>query len=342
MSNPVTLVVLIIAVALIFDFINGFHDAANSIATVVGTRVLTPTIAVFWAAFFNFIAAFVFSTGVAKTIGKGLVDPAVVDSNLILAALIGAIVWNLVTWWLGLPSSSSHALMGGLGGAAIAKAGIAGLIGSGWVKPMLFIVISPLVGMLVAMALTVGLSWALYRIQAAPLERLFKRLQLVSAAAFSLNHGGNDAQKTMGIIVGLLVSTQALFAGSEGWMRHLYLPNADRIPWWIILSAHAAIGLGTAAGGWRIVKTMGTRITKLRPFGGFCAETGGAGAIFLATTLGIPVSTTHTITGAIVGVGAATRMSAVRWGVATRIVWAWILTIPMAGSIAAVGYIILR
>ena len=342
MTNPVMLVVIIIAVALVFDFINGFHDAANSIATVVGTRVLSPTVAVFWAAFFNFIAAFVFSTGVAKTIGKGLVDPAVVDSNLILAALLGAIVWNLVTWWLGLPSSSSHALMGGLGGAAIAKAGIGGLIGSGWVKPMLFIVISPVVGMLVAMSLTVGLSWALYRIQAARIERLFKRLQLVSAAAFSLNHGGNDAQKTMGIIVGLLVSTQALFAESTGWMRNLYLPTADHIPWWIILSAHAAIGLGTAAGGWRIVKTMGTRITKLRPFGGFCAETGGAGAIFMATTLGIPVSTTHTITGAIVGVGAATRLSAVRWGVATRIVWAWILTIPMAGSVAAVSYIILR
>ncbi len=342
MSNPVTLVVVIIAVALIFDFINGFHDAANSIATVVGTRVLSPTIAVFWAAFFNFIAAFVFSTGVAKTIGKGLVEPAVVDSNLILAALLGAIVWNLVTWWLGLPSSSSHALMGGLGGAAIAKAGIAALIGSGWVKPMLFIVISPLVGMLAAMLLTVGLSWALYRIQAAPLERLFKRLQLVSAAAFSLNHGGNDAQKTMGIIVGLLVSTQTLFADSADWTRHLYLPTADHIPWWIILSAHAAIGLGTAAGGWRIVRTMGTRITKLRPFGGICAETAGAGAIFMATTLGIPVSTTHTITGAIVGVGSANRLSAVRWGVATRIVWAWILTIPMAGSIAAVCYIVLR
>ena len=340
--NPVTLVIVIIAVALIFDFINGFHDAANSIATVVGTRVLSPTVAVFWAAFFNFIAAFVFSTGVAKTIGKGLVDPAVVDSNLILAALIGAIVWNLVTWWLGLPSSSSHALMGGLGGAAIAKAGIAALIGSGWVKPMVFIVVSPLAGMLVAMSLTVGLSWALYRIQAAPLERLFKRLQLVSAAAFSLNHGGNDAQKTMGIIVGLLVSTQALFAQSTDWTRHLYMPTADEIPWWIILSAHAAIGLGTAAGGWRIVKTMGTRITKLRPFGGFCAETGGAGAIFMATMLGIPVSTTHTITGAIVGVGAANRLSAVRWGVATRIVWAWILTIPMSGSIAAACYILLR
>ena len=342
LSNPVTLVLFIIAVALIFDFINGFHDAANSIATVVGTRVLTPGVAVVWAAFFNFIAAFVFSTAVAKTIGKGLIDPDIVDPTLILAALIGAIVWNLITWWLGLPSSSSHALMGGLGGAALAKAGIGSLITSGWVKPMLFIVISPTVGMLAAMFLTVTLSWGVHRLPAAPVERVFRRLQLVSAAAFSLNHGGNDAQKTMGIIVGLLVSTQTLFAGSEGWMRHLYLPNADHIPWWIILSAHAAIGLGTAAGGWRIVKTMGTRITKLRPFGGFCAETGGAGAIFLATSLGIPVSTTHTITGAIVGVGAAQRLSAVRWGVATRIVWAWILTIPMAASIAGISYIILR
>jgi inorganic phosphate transporter, PiT family len=340
--TPVALVLFIIAVALIFDFINGFHDAANSIATVVGTRVLTPGVAVVWAAFFNFVAAFVFSTGVAKTIGKGLVDPAVVDSNLILAALIGGIVWNLVTWWLGLPSSSSHALMGGLGGAAVAKAGIGALIASGWVKPILFIVISPLVGMAAAMLLTVGLSWALHRLPAAPLDRLFRRLQLVSAAAFSLNHGGNDAQKTMGIIVGLLVATQSLFANAQDWTRHLYLPTADHIPWWIILSAHFAIGTGTAAGGWRIVKTMGTRITKLRPFGGFCAETGGAGAIFLATSLGVPVSTTHTITGAIVGVGAANRLSAVRWGLAGKIVWAWIITIPMAASIAGIAYIVLR
>ena len=341
-SNPVSLVLFIIAVALFFDFINGFHDAANSIATVVGTRVLTPGVAVIWAAFFNFIAAFVFSTAVAKTIGKGLVDPTVVDSNLILAALIGAIVWNLITWWLGLPSSSSHALMGGLGGAALAKAGIGALIASGWVKPILFIVVSPLVGMIAAMSMTVGLSWALHRLPAAPIERLFRRLQLVSAAAFSLNHGGNDAQKTMGIIVGLLVASQSLFAQATDWTRHLYLPTADHIPWWIILSAHAAIGLGTAAGGWRIVKTMGTRITKLRPFTGFCAETGGAGAIFLATILGVPVSTTHTITGAIVGVGAAQRLSAVRWGVAGKIVWAWIITIPMAASIAGIAYIILR
>jgi len=342
MSAAVAMVLFIIAVALVFDFINGFHDAANSIATVVGTRVLSPGVAVVWAAFFNFVAAFVFTTGVAKTIGAGLVKPAVLDSNLVLAALIGAILWNLTTWWLGLPTSSSHALMGGLGGAAVAKAGFPALISSGWIKPILFIVVSPTVGLMAAMLLSVGISWMLHRLNPAPLERLFRRLQLLSAAAFSLNHGGNDAQKTMGVIVGLLVSAQGLFAGADGWMRHLYLPTADHIPWWIILSAHAAIGLGTAAGGWRIVKTMGTRITRLRPFGGFCAETAGASAIFLATSFGIPVSTTHTITGAIVGVGASNRLSAVRWGIAGRILWAWILTIPMSASIAALSYLAVR
>lgn len=342
MFSPVNLVIFIVFFALIFDFINGFHDSANSIATVVGTRVLSPGIAVLWAAFFNFVAAFLVGTAVAKTIGKGLVRPDVIDPNVILAALIGAIAWNLVTWWLGLPSSSSHALIGGFGGAAIAKAGIGGLIASGWVKPILFIFLSPMLGMLVAMGMTVGLSWALYRLPAAPLERLFRKLQLVSAAAFSISHGANDAQKTMGLIVGLLVSTQALFIDAQDWTRHLYVANADTIPLWVEMSAYSAIALGTALGGWRIVKTMGTRITKLRPFGGFCAETGGAGTILLASALGVPVSTTHTITGAIVGVGAANRLSAVRWGVATRIVWAWILTIPMAGSIAAVAWIILR
>jgi len=341
-SNPVTLVVFIIVVALVFDFINGFHDSANSIATVVGTRVLTPGLAVLWAAFFNFVAAFIVGTAVAKTIGKGLVRPDVVDPNVILAALIGAILWNLVTWWLGLPSSSSHALIGGLGGAAIAKAGFGGLIGSGWVKPIIFIFLSPMIGMAAAMLLRVVLSWLLYRLPAAPMERLFKRLQLVSAAAFSISHGANDAQKTMGIVVGLLVSTRASFLGATDWTRHLYVANADSIPFWVEMAAYSAIALGTALGGWRIVKTMGTRITKLRPFGGFCAETGGAGAIFLASALGVPVSTTHTITGAIIGVGAADRLSAVRWGVATRIVWAWVLTIPMAGSIAAVSWLMLN
>jgi PiT family inorganic phosphate transporter len=342
MPGPVALVVFIVAVALIFDFINGFHDSANSIATVVGTRVLTPGIAVLWAAFFNFVAAFVVGTAVAKTISKGLVHPEVVDSSVILAALIGAIVWNLITWWLGLPTSSSHALIGGFGGAAMAKAGIGALIAAGWVKPVIFIFLSPFVGMTAALLLTTGLSWLVHRLPAAPVDRAFKRLQLVSAAAFSISHGANDAQKTMGIIVGLLVATKASFAGATDWTRHLYVANADRIPLWVEMAAYTAIALGTALGGWRIVKTMGTRITKLRPFGGFCAETGGAGAIFLASALGVPVSTTHTITGAIVGVGAANRLSAVRWGIAGRIVWAWLMTIPMAASLAGVAYIVLR
>jgi PiT family inorganic phosphate transporter len=342
MTNPVGLIVFIIAVALLFDFINGFHDSANSIATVVGTRVLSPGVAVLWAAFFNFVAAFVISTGVAKTISKGIVHPDVVDTSVILAALLGAITWNLITWWLGLPTSSSHALIGGFGGAAVAKAGIGALVAAGWIKTITFIFISPLVGMTAALGLTVGLSWLVYRWPAAPVDRAFKKLQLLSAAAFSVSHGGNDAQKTMGIIVGLLVATKANFAGATDWTRFLYVPTADHIPLWVEMAAYSAIALGTALGGWRIVKTMGTRITKLRPFGGFCAESGGAGAIFMATALGIPVSTTHTITGAIVGVGAANRLSAVRWGIATRIVWAWIITIPMSGSIAAVAYVILR
>jgi inorganic phosphate transporter, PiT family len=342
MSNPVTLIVFIIAVALFFDFINGFHDSANSIATVVGTRVLAPGVAVIWAALFNFAAAFVVGTAVAKTIGKGLIRPEVVDPNVILAALIGAIVWNLITWWLGLPSSSSHALIGGLGGAAVVKAGIGGLIAAGWIKPILFIFLSPLIGMTAAMMMTVALSWLLHKLPSGPVDRVFRRLQLVSAAAFSVSHGANDAQKTMGIVVGLLVATKAQFAGATDWTRHLYVENADTIPLWVEMAAYSAIALGTAVGGWRIVKTMGTRITKLRPFGGFCAETGGAGAIFLASALGVPVSTTHTITGAIVGVGAANRMSAVRWGVAGKIVWAWIITIPMAASMAGLAYVVLR
>ena len=344
MPSTVTLVLFIVVVALIFDFINGFHDSANSIATVVGTRVLSPGVAVLWAAFFNFFAAFVISTGVAKTISKGIVRPEVVagDPNLILAALIGAITWNLITWWLGLPTSSSHAIIGGFGGAAVAKAGIGALVAQGWIKTVTFILVSPTVGMTAALLLTVGMSWLVHRLPAAPVDRAFRKLQLVSAAAFSVSHGGNDAQKTMGIIVGLLVATQDQFVGATGWLRHLHVTNADKIPLWIELAAYSAIGLGTAMGGWRIVKTMGTRITKLRPFGGFCAETGGAGAIFLATALGIPVSTTHTITGAIVGVGAANRLSAVRWGVAGRIVWAWIITIPMAASIAAITYVLLK
>jgi PiT family inorganic phosphate transporter len=341
MEHTVLYVLVIIAVALVFDFINGFHDSANSIATVVSTRVLTPGVAVLWAAFFNFVAAFVVGTAVAKTIGKGLIDISVVDPNVILGGLLGAIIWDLITWYLGLPSSSSHALLGGYAGAAIAKAGFGALILGGWVLPVAFIVISPLMGMTIALILTVALSWMFKNARPGPLDRVFRRLQLVSAGLYSLSHGANDAQKTMGIIVSLLVASQADFAGATGFLSNFYLPSADHIPLWIVLAAHAAIALGTAAGGWRIVKTMGTRITKLRPFGGFAAETAGGITVLLASNLGVPVSTTHTITGAIVGVGAAQRLSAVRWGVAKRIVWAWILTMPMSAVIAALSYLIL-
>lgn len=342
MDNAVIYVLMIVAVAFIFDFINGFHDSANSIATVVATRVLSPGVAVFWAAFFNFIAAFVVGTAVAKTIGVGLVEISAVGPSVILAALLGAIIWDLITWWLGLPSSSSHALLGGYGGAAIAKAGFDALILPGWVLPILFIVLSPLIGMAMGVTLTVGLSWMLRHKRAQPVERVFRRLQLLSAALYSLSHGANDAQKTMGIIVGLLVSTQALFADKTGWLSIFYLPDASSIPLWIILSAHLAIALGTATGGWRIVKTMGTRITKLRPFGGFCAETAGGLTVLMASSLGVPVSTTQTITGAIVGVGSSKRLSSVRWAVAGRILWAWVLTIPMSAIIAMLAFLILR
>ena len=342
MDGPVLYIVAIIGVALVFDFINGFHDSANSIATVVATRVLTPAVAVVWAAVLNFVAAFLVGTAVAKTIGKGLVQPSVLDPHVILAALTGAIVWNLITWWLGLPSSSSHALMGGLGGAAVAKAGASALIGSGWVLPILFIFLSPLIGLTLALGMTVGLSWLLRRGHPGPIDRTFRRLQLLSAALYSIGHGANDAQKTMGIIVGLLVSTQSLFADKTGWLAHLHLTSADQVPLWVEFAAYSAISLGTATGGWRIVKTMGQRITRLRPFGGFCAETAGGITILLASRLGIPVSTTHTITGAIVGVGTANRISAVRWGVAGKIVWAWILTIPMSAATAGLVYLALR
>ena len=342
MDGPVLYIVAIIGVALVFDFINGFHDSANSIATVVATRVLTPAVAVVWAAVFNFVAAFLVGTAVAKTIGKGLVQPSVLDPHVILAALTGAIVWNLITWWLGLPSSSSHALMGGLGGAAVAKAGASALIGSGWVLPIAFIFLSPLIGLTLALGMTVGLSWLLRRGQPGPIDRTFRRLQLLSAALYSIGHGANDAQKTMGIIVGLLVSTQSLFADKTGWLAHLHLTSADHVPLWVEFAAYSAISLGTATGGWRIVKTMGQRITRLRPFGGFCAETAGGITILIASRLGIPVSTTHTITGAIVGVGTANRISAVRWGVAGKIVWAWILTIPMSAATAGLVYLALR
>lgn len=342
MDSTIAYILAVIGVALVFDFINGFHDSANSIATVVATRVLSPGVAVLWAAFFNFIAAFIMGTAVAKTIGKGLVDPAVLDTDVILAALTGAILWNLLTWWLGLPSSSSHALMGGLGGAAIAKAGVIALIPGGWVKPIAFIFLSPLIGCTLAILLTVALSWALRKGSPGPIDRVFRRLQLLSAALYSIGHGGNDAQKTMGIIVGLLVANQAAFADRTGWMSHLHLQTVDHVPMWIVLSAHAAIAAGTALGGWRIVKTMGSKITRLRPFGGFCAETAGGITLFLASHFGIPVSTTHTITGAIVGVGATQRISAVRWGVAGTIVWAWVLTIPMSAAVAGITYLLLH
>ena len=340
MADTVWFVLAIVFVALAFDFINGFHDAANSIATVVSTRVLSPSFAVAWAAFFNFIAAFVFTTAVAKTIATGIVDPAIVDSSVMLGALIGAIAWNLITWYGGIPSSSSHALMGGLAGAAIAKAGVAALVLPGkWVATIAFILLAPLLGMVFALTLTVGLSWALRRAMPRLVDKTFRRLQLLSAAAFSLGHGGNDAQKTMGIIVGLLVAEQDKFVDFPIGALHL---TTHDVPLWVILAAHAAIALGTMAGGWRIVKTMGQRITKLTPFGGFCAETSGAALLFITTFAGIPASTTHTITGAISGVGAAHRFSAVRWGVAGRIVWAWILTIPASAGIAGLSYLLLR
>jgi PiT family inorganic phosphate transporter len=323
-------VITIVILALVFDFTNGFHDAANSIATVVSTRVLTPRMAVIWAALFNFIAFLVFQTHVANTVGK-TVDSEVVSEAVIFAGLIGAIAWNFLTWWLGLPTSSSHALIGGFAGAGIAKAGFGVLDASSLEKTILFIPLSPLFGMALGFTLMLASMWIFQRSNPARVDGLFRRLQLLSAAAFSLGHGGNDAQKTMGIIAALLVGSGYLQLQPDG-----DLP----VPLWVVLSAHAAIALGTLAGGWRIVKTLGQRITALKPVGGFSAETAAACSLYLATALGIPVSTTHTITGAIVGVGATRRLSAVRWGVAGRIVWAWVLTIPAAAAIAAVTYAI--
>jgi PiT family inorganic phosphate transporter len=323
-------IVAIVLLALVFDFTNGFHDAANSIATVVSTRVLTPRVAVVWAAVFNFVAFLVFQTHVANTVGK-TVDSAVVSEAVIFAGLVGAIVWNLTTWWLGLPTSSSHALIGGFAGAGVAKAGFGVLDAGSLQKTILFIPLSPLFGMALGFLLMFASLWIFRRSSPARVDGLFRRLQLLSAAAFSLGHGGNDAQKTMGIISALLVGSGYLELQEGG-----DLP----VPLWIVLSAHAAIALGTLAGGWRIVKTLGQRITALKPVGGFSAETAAATSLYLATALGIPVSTTHTITGAIVGVGATRRLSAVRWGVAGRIVWAWVLTIPAAGLVAAAAYAI--
>jgi PiT family inorganic phosphate transporter len=317
-------VAALILVALLFDYINGFHDAANSIATVVSTRVLTPGKAVIWAAFFNFVAAFTFGTAVAKTVGSGLVDISIVTFTVIFAGLVGAIIWDLITWYYGLPTSSSHALIGGYAGAAITKAGWGAILLAGWTKTLIFIVLAPLIGMSLGFLLMVAIMWTFSRTSPGRVDHWFRRLQLLSAAAYSLGHGGNDAQKTMGIIAG------ALFAGG-------YIP-VFRIDLWVVLAAHAAIALGTLSGGWRIIHTMGSKITKLQPVGGFAAETAGAISLFTATHLGVPVSTTHTITGAIIGVGSIRRLSAVRWGIAGRIVWAWILTIPASALIAALTY----
>jgi PiT family inorganic phosphate transporter len=321
------IVVLLILVALTFDYINGFHDAANSIATVVSTRVLSPGKAVVWAAFFNFVAAFGFGTAVAKTIGSGMIDIHAVTFAVIFSGLMGAIVWDLITWYFGLPTSSSHALIGGYAGAAVARAGFGVILPGGWTKTLMFIVLAPTLGMLLGFMLMVTILWMFHRVAPARVDRTFRRLQLVSAALYSLGHGANDAQKTMGIISGVLFTA--------GYISTFHIPV------WVVLSAHAAIALGTLSGGWRIIHTMGSKITRLQPVGGFAAETAGAISLFAATSLGVPVSTTHTITGAIVGVGATRRLSAVRWGVAGRIVWAWILTIPASALIAASTYVIL-
>jgi PiT family inorganic phosphate transporter len=322
-------VLALIAVALVFDYINGFHDAANSIATVVSTRVLSPGKAVIWAAFFNFVAAFGFGTAVAQTVGAGMVDLSVVTFTVIFAGLTGAIAWDLITWYYGLPTSSSHALFGGYAGAAIAKAGFAAIIASGWTRTLIFIVVAPLVGLLVGLLLMALSLWVFKGSTPRRVDGFFRKMQLLSAAGFSLMHGANDAQKTMGIIAGALFTGGFLQMGSDG-----RLP----IPFWVVLLAHTAIGLGTLSGGWRIIHTMGSKITKLQPIGGFAAETGAAVAIYSATMLGVGISTTHTITGAIVGVGSTRRLSAVRWGVAGQIVWAWILTIPASALIGAVSY----
>jgi PiT family inorganic phosphate transporter len=335
-------VIAIIAIAFIFDFSNGFHDSANSIATIVGTRVLSPFAAVFWAAFFNFAALFTGGVAVAKAVGAGMINQAIVDPNVILGALLGAIIWNAITWYYGIPSSSSHALIGGYAGSAMAKAGVAGITwGPKWIQTLSFIVVSPLVGFAAGFALMIACYWIFQRMSAGKADRVFRPMQLLSSAALSYSHGGNDAQKTMGIVLGLLVATKANFVNQTGMLHHLYVADFTTIPRWVEIGAYSAISLGTLFGGWRIVHTMGSRITKLRPMGGFAAETGGAIAIQLATHWGIPVSTTHTITGSIVGVGATRRLSAVRWGIAGRIVWAWVLTIPAAGLMAAAAYAIL-
>jgi PiT family inorganic phosphate transporter len=336
MTTTASFALFIIFVALVFDYTNGFHDAANSIATVVSTRVLSPALAVVWAAFFNFVAFAILGTRVAKTIGGDLVRIELIEPDarlyMLLAGVIGAIAWNIITWYVGLPTSSSHALIGGYGGAAIAAYGsfVGILKPEGWIKTVIFIVASPVIGMFLGFFLMVAVHWIFHHTSPNRVDRIFRRGQLLSAAAYSLGHGGNDAQKTMGIITAVLVAGGLLGAGPGG--------KLPEIPLWVVLSAHGAIALGTLSGGWRIVHTMGSKITKLKPVGGFCAETAGAIALFGATLAGIPVSTTHTITGAIIGVGSTRRLSAVKWGVARRIVWAWILTIPAAGTIAALSF----
>jgi len=328
-------VFLLVFLAIAFDFMNGFHDAANSIATVVSTGVLKPGQAVLFAAFFNFLAYFIFHLSVAATIGKGIVAPGVVDTHVVFGALTGAITWNIVTWFYGIPSSSSHALIGGIVGAVIAKAGASALIASGVFKVVAFIFVSPLLGFLLGSLMMVAVAWVFRRATPSRADRWFRRLQLVSAGAYSLGHGGNDAQKTAGIIWLLLIAaTSSNVQGLPVWM----MATTEHLPVWVVIVCYIAIGFGTMFGGWRIVKTMGQKITKLKPVGGFCAETGGALTLFLATALGIPVSTTHTITGAIVGVGSTQRASAVRWGVAGNIVWAWIFTIPASAFVAAIAY----
>jgi PiT family inorganic phosphate transporter len=326
LTIPLATLVLLVVIALVFDFMNGFHDAANSIATVVSTGVLRPHYAVAWAAFFNFVAIFIFHLKVAATVGKGIVDPVAIDQYVIFGALIGAIIWNLITWYYGIPSSSSHALIGGMIGATIAKAGVDPLVMKGIVRTVTFIFVSPVLGMLLGGLIMVAVSWICLRSAPRKVDRWFRRLQLVSSAAYSIGHGSNDAQKTMGIIWLLLIS-----AGVTS-------TDAPMPPNWVIVSCYIAIAMGTMFGGWRIVKTMGQKITKLRPVGGFAAETGGAITLFMASSLGIPVSTTHTITGAIVGVGSAQRVRAVRWGLAGNIVIAWIVTMPAAAIMAALAY----
>jgi PiT family inorganic phosphate transporter len=339
MDATLILVAVIILVALAFDFINGFHDAANSVATIVATRVLTPFQAVLWAAFFNFVAAFVFDfsspfllrvaeTKVASTIGQGMIDVSVVTPYVILAGLIGAITWDLLTWWWGLPTSSSHALIGGYAGAAIAHAGFGSIIASGWTKTLIAIVAAPVLGLLIAYILMTAVFWLFRRASPRKMDVWFRKLQLFSAAIFSYSHGGNDAQKTMGIITGVLVTA--------GYLKEFHVPV------WVVLSAHIAIGLGTMSGGWRIVRTMGARLTRLKPRAGFCAETAAAISILTPTALGIPVSTTHVIAGAIAGVGSIQRLKAVRWGLATNILWAWIMTIPASAAVGALSMLVIR